>query len=270
MVKTVLITGTSSGIGKSCVETFAKAGWNVAATMRKINSELFNHLQNVKVYSLDVTKQSDIDNVMRDAIKDFGAIDVLINNAGYGVNGVFEAMSDDVIHEQFEVNVFGLMRMTRAAIKQMRIQNKGTIIQISSMGGRIVFPLYSIYHGTKWAVEGYSEALAYELSNLNIKVKIIEPGVIKTDFYGRSRLFVKPQHNTTYDNFIAKVEKVSQNAGKKGVPAQKVADKILHAANDQSNKLRYVVGSPAPILLGLRKILPDNLYRFINKISYKI
>ncbi len=165
MSKTVFITGASSGIGRAAAEYFAQQGWNVAATMRNPDKETeLNQLPKVRLYTLDVTDTATIDAALAAARQDFGRIDVVVNNAGYGVDGVFEAMSDDVIFRQFNTNVFGLMRVTRAVIPIMREQRGGTIVQISSMGGQVAFPLYSIYHGTKWAVEGFSESLHWNPS----------------------------------------------------------------------------------------------------------
>jgi short-subunit dehydrogenase len=165
MKKTILITGTSSGIGKSTAIEFAKKGWNVIATQRNPEKETdFKTFNNVKLYPLDVTNLDSITQVFKKVKEEFGTIDVVLNNAGYGVDGAFEAMSDEVIEKQFNTNVFGLMRVTREAIKAMRPSGGGTIIQISSMGGKITFPLYSIYHSTKFAVEGFTESLHYELA----------------------------------------------------------------------------------------------------------
>ena len=164
MKKTVLITGTSSGIGKATVFEFAKKGWNVIATQRQPEQETdFNNLPNVKLYSMDVTNLDSIKQTLSQVYSDLGNIDVIVNNAGFGVDGAFEAMSDEIIEKQFNTNVFGLMRVTREAIKHMRPNRGGTIIQISSMGGKITFPLYSIYHATKFAVEGFTDTLNYEI-----------------------------------------------------------------------------------------------------------
>lgn len=270
-MKTVLITGASSGIGKAAAIEFAKNGWNVAATMRtpEKETELIS-IPNIKCYSLDVTENESIQKAFNKIIEDFDTIDAVVNNAGYGVDGVFEAMSDDVIRKQYETNVFGLMRVTRKSIEVMRKQGFGNIVQVASMGGRLAFPLYSIYHGTKWAVEGFTESLQYELKPFNIHVKLIEPGAIKTEFYGRSREFIKPVNDSTYDTFISKVEKVSQGAGAKGDNPSKVAQAILRAAEDKSNKLRYPVGQPAPILLWLRNKMPDCWFFAIVRSSYRI
>jgi short-subunit dehydrogenase len=202
--------------------------------------------------------------------QDYGKIDVIVNNAGYGVDGVFEAMSDEVIEKQFNTNVFGLMRVTREAIKLMRPAGGGTIIQISSMGGKITFPLYSIYHATKFAVEGFTESLHYELAQFNIKMKLIEPGPIVTDFYGRSRQFIKPADMNIYDNFIEKFNDAAAKVMKDAEGPDVVAKMIYKAASDNTNQMRYAVGKPGPILLKLRKLLSDKLYFLMVRKSYNL
>ncbi len=268
---TVLITGASSGIGRATAEFFAQKGWNVAATMRSPEKETkLTRFPNFQLYRLDVTDNASIEAAIQSAVADFGGIDALVNNAGFGADGVFEAMDDEFIRKQFDTNVFGLMRVTRAIVPYFRKKKAGTIIQVASMGGRLAFPLYSIYHGTKWAVEGFSESLAYELRPFGIKVRIIEPGAIKTDFYGRSRAFVKPTKTTEYDAFVAACEKVSMESGDKGEPAAKVAAAIFRAATDSGWKMRYPAGAPAPKLLWLRKAIPDAWWFGVVRNSYKI
>jgi NAD(P)-dependent dehydrogenase (short-subunit alcohol dehydrogenase family) len=272
MKKTVLITGTSSGIGKAAAQYFAKQGWQVAATMRspEKDSEVKN-FPNTKVYRLDVTDSNSIQEAIGVISKDLGKIDAVVNNAGFGVDGVFEAMTDDVIQKQFDTNVFGLMRVTRAAVAYFRTNKiKGHIIQVASMGGRLAFPLYSIYHGTKWAVEGFTESLQFEVEPYGIKLKIVEPGAIKTEFYGTSRHFVKPTDTSDYDAFVEKCDKLSMESGAKGEAPSVVAATIFKAANDNSRKLRYAVGNPAPMLLRLRKFLSDGLWFMVVRSSYKI
>jgi NAD(P)-dependent dehydrogenase (short-subunit alcohol dehydrogenase family) len=271
MTSTLLITGSSSGIGKMTALHFARQGWNVAATMRDPSKSVgdFAEFPNVRLYALDVTDNQSIQQAIAAAIQDFGQIDVLVNNAGFGTDGVFEAMDDEVIARQFDTNVFGLMRVTRAIIPHFRSQKSGIIIQIASMGGRLAFPLFSIYHSSKWAVEGFSESLQYELAPFGIQVKIVEPGAIKTEFYGRSRSFITSPKLPMYDSFVAKAEEVNQGAGQNGDDPQKVAATIFQAATDRSARLRYVVGKPAPMLLMLRKLLPEAWFLAIVKNSYK-
>lgn len=271
MKKTVLITGTSSGIGKATVLEFAKQGWSVAATMRNPEREQhFSNLSNVKVYALDVTNAEHVEDVFRKVTVELGPIDVVVNNAGYGVDGPFEAMSDEIIKRQFETNVFGLMRVTRAAIKLMRPRKNGTIIQISSMGGKITFPLYSIYHATKFAVEGFTESLHYELSLFNIRLRLVEPGPIVTEFYGRSRQFIKPTDVSDYDAFIGKFNSAAAEVMQTAEGPEVVARTIYAAATAPSSKLRFPVGKPGPLLLKLRKLLSDAAYFWMVRKTYKL
>lgn len=271
MKKTVLITGTSSGIGKATVFEFAKMGWNVVATQRNPEKETdFDKFPNVKLYSLDVTNLESIKQVISSVQKEFGKIEVVVNNAGYGVDGAFESMSDEIIEKQFNTNVFGLMRVTREAIKLMRPNGGGMIIQISSMGGKITFPLYSIYHATKFAVEGFTESLHYELAQFNIKMKLIEPGPIVTDFYGRSRQFIKPTDTNQYDGFIQKFNQAAEKVMKDAEGPDVVAKVIYKAATDNSTQMRYAVGKPGPMLLRMRKLLSDKLYFLMVRKSYNL
>ena len=269
--KNVFITGASSGIGKAVAIYFAQNGWGVAATMRTPEKETeLTTFPNVKLYALDVTLIESVEKTVKQAITDFGAFSVVVNNAGYGVDGVFEAMTDAVIQRQFDTNVLGLMRVTRAFISHFREKGGGTFIQIASMGGRLTFPLYSIYHGTKWAVEGFTESLQYELRPFNIKMRLVEPGVITTDFYGRSRVFIKPETTQGYDKFVEKCAAYSMETGKNGISPDVVAKTVMKAATDSGWKLRYPSGAPAPSLLWIRKRIPDWLYFFMVKMSYKL
>jgi NAD(P)-dependent dehydrogenase (short-subunit alcohol dehydrogenase family) len=271
MTKTILITGTSSGIGKATVLAFAKMGWNVAATQRTPEKEQdFSTYPNVKLYALDVTSLESIQHAFTQVQKDFGKIEVVVNNAGYGVDGAFEEMSDEIIEKQFDTNVFGLMRITREAIKLMRPTGGGKIIQISSMGGKITFPLYSIYHATKFAVEGFTESLHYEVAQFNIQLKLVEPGPIVTDFYGRSRQFIKPITTKSYDGFIDKFNTAAEKVMKDAEGPEVVAKTIYKAATDSTNQMRFPVGKPGPLLLILRKLLSDKLYFLMVRKSYNL
>jgi NAD(P)-dependent dehydrogenase (short-subunit alcohol dehydrogenase family) len=271
MKKTVLITGTSSGIGKATAKEFARQGWNVVATQRSPENEKeLGGILNIRLEALDVTDAASVHRAFERTMSEFGRIDAVVNNAGYGVDGVFEAMTDEDIRRQYETNVFGLMRVTREAIKAMRPNRDGVIIQVSSMGGRITFPLYSIYHGTKWAVEGFSESLHYELSLFNVRVKIVEPGPIVTEFYGRSRVTVKPSDTDAYDAFIEKFDKAAEGVMKTAEGPEVVAKTIFKAATDGSGRLRYAVGKPGPLLLRMRKLLSDGIFIGMVRKTYKL
>lgn len=271
MKKTALITGTSSGIGKSTVHEFAAKGWNVVATQRKPEQEKdFANLSNVRLCRLDVTQPESVEQAFQFAIQAFGAVDVVVNNAGYGVDGVFEAMSDEVLERQYDTNVLGLMRVTREAIRHMRPRRQGIIIQVSSMGGRITFPLYSVYHGTKFAVEGFSESLHYELSPFNIQVKLVEPGLVATEFTGRSREFVRPDYTQEYDAYLEKFRIAAETAMKDAGKPELIAQGIHKAATDGSNRLRYPIGAPAPMMIRMRNLLSDGLFFKMVRMAYKI
>ena len=258
---TIFITGASSGIGRSIAEYFQQKGWNVAATMRTPEKYAdLAEMTNVNLYKLDVIDQSSIDNAINSAIKDFGSIDVIVNNAGYGLVGAFEASTNDQIKRQFDTNVFGLMNVTRSILPHFRKQKSGIIINVASVGGRITFPLYSLYHGTKWAVEGFSESLHYELRQFGIKVKLIEPGAIKTDFYDRSMDLMKADELEEYDNYVNNTFATMQDVGANAPGPIVVAKKVYKAATDGSSTLRYPVGSGAPFLLFLKRLLPNSWF----------
>jgi NADP-dependent 3-hydroxy acid dehydrogenase YdfG len=259
MNKTILITGASSGIGKAAAVYFSEMGWQVAATMRKPeNEKQLTSYPNVKLFPLDVLDEAGINKTIQEVISVFGKIDVIVNNAGYGAVGIFEAATQEQIRRQFDTNVFGLMNVTRAILPHFRARKEGTIINVASVGGRSTFPLYSLYHGTKWAVEGFSESLHYELKQFNIKIRIIEPGPIKTDFYERSMDLFKKEGLTAYDAYQKVAFENMQKLGTTAVGPKVVAKVIYKAATDKGYKMRYPVGGNAPALLFLRRIFPDS------------
>ena len=268
---TILITGTSSGIGRVTAAAFAARGWRVAATMRRVDDagELAS-TSGVTVLPLDVSEPASVVRTMARVVEDFGHLDAVVNNAGFAVDGVFESMDDEVIRRQFETNVLGLMRVTREAIPVMRRQGFGTIVQISSIGGLACFPLYSIYHATKWAVEGFSESLAMELRPFGIRVRLVEPGVVRGDFYGRSRHRVAAPEDGSYDEFVTRCEGIALAAGGKGVEPAVIAEAIVGAVTDRGWRLRYPVAPPAPLLVRLRKLLPESWFLRLIRHRYGI
>lgn len=261
MTSTVLVTGASSGIGKAAVQYFQQQGWNVAATMRHPDAEQeLSALANVKCFRLDVLDEASILQAIDHAKAAFGGIDVVINNAGYGAIGAFEAATREQIQHQFDVNVFGLMNVTRAILPYFREKNQGIILNVSSIGGRTTFPIYSVYHATKWAVEGFSESLQYELNPFNIKVKIIEPGIIKTDFYDRSQVIFQNAGLTAYKRYQELALSTIKTLNAKAPGPEVVARVMFKAATDRSDRMRYSVGGQAPLLLFLRRILPNRWF----------
>ncbi len=262
--KTVFITGASTGIGLETALYFHNRGWNVVATMRHPDKRTTPlHDKGLPdLLHLDVLDESSILSAMDHTLKKYEKVDVLINNAGYAVYGPFETTTPAQIQREFDTNVFGLMAVTRAFLPVFREQKDGTIINVASMGGRFGFPLYSTYNSTKWAVEGFSEALMYELKPLNIRVRLIEPGVVKTDFYDRS---MDRADNSllpgVYDPFIRRAAKsMSASAIQNGSEPLSVAKEIYRAATDTGHRLRYIAGNDARLVSFLRRLLPEQLF----------
>ena len=259
MSKVILITGASSGIGEETAKLFQTKNWRVAATMRSPEkSEDLQRIADIETFRLDVTDIDSIKTAIAGALEKFGQIDAVVNNAGYGLVGAFETASPEQIEKQFQTNVFGLMNVCREILPYFREQKRGTIVNVASVGGRMTFPFYSLYNSTKWAVEGFSEALHYEIEQFNIRVKIIEPGPIKTDFYDRSQDVTRKEGLTAYDFMLDKAIPNMQKAGKNAPDGKVVAETIYEAVTDGSNKLRYGVNTKG--ILTARRFLPDTLF----------
>jgi NAD(P)-dependent dehydrogenase (short-subunit alcohol dehydrogenase family) len=253
-MQTILITGASSGIGKATALRFQSEGWNVIATMRDPAAGADLTAQgNVLVTRLDVTDADSIASAVAEGVARFGRIDVLLNNAGYGAYGPLEAFSTDRIRRQFDTNVIGLLEVTRAILPHMRANRAGTIVNISSIGGQITFPLGTLYHGTKFAVEGLTEALHYELEPFGIRLRIVEPGMIRTDFGGRSFDFAMDESVGDYAPTAAAMGRLFGKLAANPSAPEVVADVIWTAANDTSNRLRFRAGPDAESLLERRK-----------------
>lgn len=264
MDKVILITGASSGIGNETAKLFQTKNWKVAATMRSPEkAEDLERVADIECIRLDVTDVESISLAIQTTLDKFGRIDAVVNNAGYGLVGAFEAAAPEQIKRQFETNVFGLMNVCRQILPYFRQEKRGIIVNVASMGGRITFPLYSLYHATKWAVEGFSESLQYELEQFNIRVKIIEPGPIKTEFQGRSEQMTQKEGLTAYDALIARVMPNVRQAGENAPDGRVVAEVIYEAVTDGSKKLRYTANSSA--VMTARKLLPDSLFFRIIK-----
>ncbi|MEM7549304.1 MAG: SDR family oxidoreductase [Bacteroidota bacterium] len=257
MKKTILITGASSGIGKATAIHFQNSGWNVIATMRTPEKEAeLNQLDHVLVEKLDVLDLESIDKAIQSGIEKFGRIDALVNNAGYGAYGPLESFPRENIVRQFNTNVIGLMDVTKAVIPHFREKKDGIIVNISSIGGQMTFALGSLYHGTKFAVEGISESLHYEMEQIGVKVKIVEPGFIATDFGGRSFDFQSGEISD-YQPIINALMKQWQNPDNTVSPSSLVADVIYTAVTDGTDQLRYRAGDDAHLLLDSRKKMSD-------------
>jgi NADP-dependent 3-hydroxy acid dehydrogenase YdfG len=268
MNKTILITGASSGIGRATAKLFQEKGWNVIATMRSPEKETeLNELNNVFVSKLDVLDLDTIKSAIEKGIERFGKIDVVLNNAGYGLMGTFESAKRESIIRQFGVNVQGLFDVTQQALPHFRDNKDGMFINISSMGGRMTFPLMPLYHATKWAVEGFSESLRWEMAQIGVKVKIVEPGGVATDFGGRS---MDMQHNpelAEYNEFVGgfmEAMQASMDPEKMSKPEQ-IAEVIFTAATDGKDSLRYRAGADAVQLLDARAKMSDDEFFAMQK-----
>lgn len=259
--KTVFITGCSSGIGRAAARLFQRNGWNVVATMRNpADGADLKKLDDVTVLALDVNDQASIDAALQTALEQHGHIDLLVNNAGYALMGAFENATEEQIQRQFDTNVFGLMRVTRAFLPHFRQRRAGMIINVASMAGRLPIPFMSIYNGSKWAVQGFSECLTYELAPFNIQVKIVEPGAVDTAFFGRSGDRDNGRGISAYDALMDEQFPVLDKTGPGGSTSEDAAEVIYRAATDGKGTLRYRVGKDAKVLLSARKVLPDEVF----------
>jgi short-subunit dehydrogenase len=261
MNQTIFITGASSGIGKETARLFQSRGWNVIATMRKPEEEKeLNQLENVFVTQLDVLDINSIEKAVQQGIQQFGKIDVLLNNAGYGAYGTLESFSRANIARQFNTNVLGLLDVTKALLPHFRQNKSGIIVNISSIGGKMTFPLGALYHGTKFAVEGISEALSFEVEQFGGKVKIVEPGAIATDFSGRSLDFSHDETMTEYQPIVTKILSVMPAFFANASPASVVAGVIYEAATDGTDQLRYTAGEDARAIIASRQQSDDKSF----------
>jgi NAD(P)-dependent dehydrogenase (short-subunit alcohol dehydrogenase family) len=268
--KVALVTGSSSGIGFETSLMLARAGFNTYASMRNLeNSKNITEIAKkeklpLQVVQLDVNNDGSVKDAIVKILKADQRIDVLINNAGYGLFGSVEDTSIEEIKAQFETNFFGVVRVTQQVLPLMRRQNSGTIVNVSSVGGRIGLPALSAYHSTKFALEGLSESIAFELEPFGIRVVIIEPGVIRTNILNSSSSAKKaldpksPYFSLSQklnDNFKSMMESESSS------PPEEVAKVILQAVTSENPQLRYSVGDDAANLIDARKNMPDKEFR---------
>ena len=266
MTKTIFITGASSGIGRATAQYFADKGWQVAASMRHPESDV--HLAqhpNIRLFRLDVTDAASIQYAIDKAIEAFGRIDVLVNNAGYGAFGAFEAASEEQVFRQIDTNIIGLMRVTRAMLPHFRQHHAGVIINLSSIAGRLASPLFSLYNATKFAVEGFSDALHYELKPLGIQVKLVEPGPIKTEFNGRSKDESDLRKYPVYQSYTDKVTRVYEKMFATAPEPVVVAKTIYKAAHSGGFRLRFASGTQGKMIILMSKLIPAWKMRFLQR-----
>src|ERR671915_351520 len=289
--KVVIVTGSSSGIGFETSLTLARNGFHTYATMRNMQGEKYKSLTEVaknenlqlRAIELDVDNDNSVIDAINTIVEERERIDVLINNAGYALGGALEDSSMDEIKAQFETNFFGAVRATKAVLPVMRRQGAGKIVNITSMGGRIAIPLSSSYHGSKFALEGLSESIRYEVGAFGIKVILIEPGAVGSNFWKNIKIAKSSSDsNSPYSQFGNRILKAYKEMEQNTISPSAVAKTILDAVTSNNPQLRYVVGEDAAKTLEARKNMPDNefgdlikkqfgiwiLGNFINFISY--
>jgi NAD(P)-dependent dehydrogenase (short-subunit alcohol dehydrogenase family) len=261
----VVVTGSSSGIGLETSLLLARNGFQTFATMRNIDKgkELSviagREKLPIKVVQLDVTDDTSVTNAIEKIMSEAGGrIDVLINNAGYGLGGAFEDSSMNEIKSQYETNVFGLMRVTQAVLPVMRKQESGIIVNINSGAGRAGYPGASVYVSSKFAIEGLSESIAFELEPFGIRVILVEPGVIRTNFANVMVIAKKSQEpNSPYSQMMQKISGNFQHMMENGADAKLVAQVVLNAITSEDPELRYVAGKDIEDWMEARKNMSD-------------
>jgi NAD(P)-dependent dehydrogenase (short-subunit alcohol dehydrogenase family) len=242
------ITGSSSGFGLLLAKEALHRGDRVIATARdisKLDDLLKQHPDTVRTFSLDVTKPAEIESIARQAIAAFGQVDVLVNNAGYGVNGAIEEVSEDEFEPMFQTNIYGLIRTTRAFLPHFRQRRSGHIFNLSSIGGLIGGAGWGFYNATKFAVEGFSEALAAELAPLGVHVTVVEPGPFRTDFLGRSGKLAAKELPEYKDTAGKAREYLETQSGKQPGDPQKAVEAIIAAADSPNPPLHLILGKIA-------------------------
>ncbi len=260
MTKTIFITGASTGLGKATALLFAQKGWKVIATMRKPDQDTeLTQRENIHLLALDVTNVQQIKEAAAAALA-MGEVDVVFNNAGYGLAGPLEVTTDEQLVQEINTNLLGVIRTTQAFIPYFREKKSGLFISTTSIGGLVAFPFNSVYHATKWALEGWSESMAFELSKFGIGIKTVSPGGISTDFASRSLVLARQD---AYEEYTKKVFAAFTDPARAATrsAAEQIAEVVFEAATDGKTQLRYVAGEDAKGLYALRLQIGDEAFR---------
>lgn len=262
-----IVTGSSSGIGYETSLLLAKSGFHTYASMRNLEkSKSITEIANkenlpLEIIQLDVNDDRSVSEAIDKIVAEDNRIDVLVNNAGYGLFGSLEDLSIEEIKAQFETNFFGVIRVTQKVLPTMRKQNSGTIVNLSSVGGRVGVPVLSAYQSTKFALEGLSESLSYELEPFGIRVVIVEPGFIRTNIMNSSIMAKKSvDRQSPYFSLIQKVENhfKSMMENPSTSHPEEVANVILQAITSESPQLRYTAGNDAATVMQAKKTMSDS------------
>ena len=263
MEKVALVTGSSSGIGFETSLALARNGFHTFATMRdlgkdqKIKQIIEKEDLSIEILELDVDNEESVNRAIKTVSEKKGRIDVLVNNAGYGMWGTVEDVSINEFKEQFETNFFSIIRLIQKVAPIMRKQNSGNIVNISSVAGRIGFPVSPAYISSKFALEGLSESLRFELMPFGINVIIIEPGVIKTNFFDSMKMSEKSQQDSTYKEITDKVISGVKMMAEMGTHPKDVANVVIKTLEEEKPLPRYVIGNDAMMFLEAKKMKTD-------------
>ncbi len=276
----VLISGCSTGIGRATAERLARSGWTVYATARR--PETIKDLADAgaRVLALDVTDEASMRGAVDTVTEEAGGVSVLVNNAGYGLQGPAEETPMDEVRHQFETNVFGLVRLTQLALPAMRAQRWGRIVNISSMGGRMTLPGGGFYHGTKYAVEAISDALRFEVRPFGIAVSLVEPGAVATAFGDNAVATITARESSgseaseyaPFRSLLAtKINDAYEGSGaKRASSPERIAAVIEKAITSPRPKPRYLVGADARLLVRLRRMLGDRGFDAVLRSQFKV
>ncbi|WP_129114886.1 SDR family oxidoreductase [Halegenticoccus tardaugens] len=277
--ETVLITGCSSGIGRATARAFLDEEWTVYATARNPADIQTLGDEGCELATLDVTDDVDVDRVVSRVVDEEGSIDCLVNNAGYGQLGPIEDVPVEQVHRQFDVNVYGPHRLTRAVLPHMREQESGTVVNVSSVAGRVSFPGGGVYCGSKFALEAMTDALRAEVDEYEIDAVLVEPGPVETNFADRTTDEIEGdgdvpgvERSGAYEAFYGLFEDTQAvgGGGPGAIPPERVAEDIVNAASATKPASRYPVGAVARASV-LARFLPDsvrdNLYGLAKKLA---
>ncbi|MGH9925320.1 MAG: SDR family oxidoreductase, partial [Nitrososphaeraceae archaeon] len=273
------VTGSSSGIGFETSVLLARKGFYTYATVHNLDDEGSNWIAHIakkenlplEVVQLDVDSDESVKNTINAITEKYDRIDVIVNNAGYALGGALEETSIEEMRKQFETNFFGAVKVMQAAIPFMRRQRSGKIVNITSMGGRISIPLSAFYHGSKFALEGVSESLQYELEPFGIKIILIEPGAVGSSFWKSIKIAKEATSpNSPYAQQAANVTKTFKKMEENAMHPSEVAKTILDVVMSNDPQLRYVVGNDATKIIEARKNMSDKEFSNLIKDQFKI
>lgn len=280
--KVVLITGCSSGFGYLTALKFARNGWQTFASVRELEGQGAKELWEIRdkenlslqILPIDVNSSSSVEEGARLVKNKFGRIDVLVNNAGFGFLGPVEEFSIDEVRQQYETNVFGVLRLVKAVAPMMRAQKSGHIINLSSIAGLVTFPLYGVYSSSKRALEALSEDLRFNLSHFGIQVSLVEPGSFHTRFSDnrkmpQSYMAESSPYKDLVEKFNTRFRKIQKEIFTHSGDPQQVANLVYKIANQTKPSVRYLVGRDAQLYYYLRKFTPDFIWEYILHRIYK-